>query len=263
MKISIVSRIALIAALATMSSAGQQAAAEETGDLKIRFEYGGEAVKPAPIDVNKDVEFCGKNPLVDERLLVNAENKGIKNVVVYVYTGRGGTDLPKMDPVKNTHTLANDQCRFEPHIVITQVGDTLEVTNPDSVGHNANLGFFNNKQQNFTIPAGQSKTVDLEKDEPAPIPVDCNIHPWMKSYVVVLEHPFAAVSNADGELVIKGLPVDTDLVFRAYHEAGSISDVTIDGKKAEWKRSRFETKVKAGMNDMGTVVIPADSLDAN
>ena len=69
------------------------------------------------------------------------------------------------------------------HIVIAQTGDTLKVTNPDAVGHNANLGFFNNKQQNFTIPAGQEKTVALEESEPAPIPVDCNIHPWMKSYV--------------------------------------------------------------------------------
>ncbi len=262
MKISILSGVALIIMLAAMPHR-LSAADAETGDLKIRFEYGGEAPKPLPVDVNKDVEFCGKNPLVQERLLVNPDNKGIKNVVVYVYTGRGGSSLAKFEPLKNKHTLANDQCRFEPHMVIAQVGDTLEVTNPDAVGHNANLGFFNNKAQNFTIPSGQSKTVELEKDEPAPIPVECNIHPWMKAYIVVLDHPFAAVSNADGELEIKGLPVGTELVFRAYHEAGSINDVTIEGKKEEWKRSRFEAKITPGVNDMGTVVIPAAALTAN
>lgn len=233
------------------------------GDLKIRFEYGGDAPAPAAIDVNKDVEYCGRTKLMNERLLVNAKNKGVKNVVVYVYTGRGGSKLDEVPPAKNTLTLANDKCRFEPHIVIAQTGDTLKVTNPDAVGHNANLGFFNNKQQNFTIPAGQEKEVALEESEPAPIPVDCNIHPWMKSFVVVLDHPFAAASDENGDLIIKGLPEGEKLVFRAYHEAGAIKEVKIDGKDEEWSRSRFEVEIGPGMNDMGTVVIPSEALSAD
>jgi len=235
----------------------------ETGDLKIHFEYAGDAPDPSAIDVNKDVQFCGKTKLMNERLLVNPKNKGVKNVVVYVYTGRGGSKLDAVPATNKTLTLANDQCRFEPHIVIAQTGDTLKVTNPDSVGHNANLGFFNNKQQNFTIPAGQEKTVALEESEPAPIPVDCNIHPWMKSYVVVLDHPFAAVSDENGDLTIKGLPVGEELVFRVYHEAGGIKEVKINGKAEEWSRSRFKVDVKPGVNDLGTVVIPEDALSAD
>lgn len=238
-------------------------AVAETGDLKIRFEYGGDAPEPGSVNVDKDVEFCGKHKLVDERLLVNQENKGIKNVIVYVYTGRGGSDLDDVKPANNTHTLANENCRFEPHIVIAQTGDTLKVTNPDTVGHNANLNFFNNKQQNLMIPAQQDKPIPLVEAEPAPIPVDCNIHPWMKAFVVVLEHPFAAVSDENGELLIKGLPAGEELVFRAYHEAGAIKDVTINGKEDEFSRSRFEVKIEPGLNDFGTVVIPADSLSAD
>ncbi len=257
MKISALPLVALLVVFGAMPASAQ------TGDLKIHFEYGGDPPDAAEVNVNKDVEFCGKNKLLNDRLLVNKQNKGIKNVVVYVYTGRGGSKLDKVEPAKNTHTLANQNCRFEPHIVIAQTGDTLKVTNPDAVGHNANLGFFNNKQQNFTIPSGQEKTVELEKDEPAPIPVDCNIHPWMKSYIVVLDHPFAAASDENGDLVIKGLPAGEELVFRAYHEAGSLGEVEINGKKEEWKRSRFEVKIKEGMNDLGTVVIPAAALNAN
>ena len=43
----------------------------ETGDLKIHFEYAGDAPDPSAIDVNKDVQFCGKTKLMNERLLVN------------------------------------------------------------------------------------------------------------------------------------------------------------------------------------------------
>jgi len=258
LKISILPAVTVLLVLCAIPAAAQQ-----TGDLKIRFEYGGDPPKPGQVDVNKDVEFCGKTDLVSERLLVNPANKGIKNVIVYVYTGRGGSKLAKVDPVNKTHTLANEKCRFEPHIVIAQTGDTLTVTNPDTVGHNANLGFFNNKQQNFTIASGQEKSVVLEKDEPAPIPVECNIHPWMKGYIVVLDHPFAAASDENGDLTIKGLPAGEKLVFRAYQEAGSIKAVKINGKDQEWSRSRFEVEIKPGMNDLGTVVLPADSLSAD
>jgi plastocyanin len=248
---------AVAIALAACASA---ATAAETGDLKIRFEYGAKGFTPKPVDVNKDVEFCGKHDLKDETLVVNETNQGLKNVVVYVYTGRGGSKLEKVDAANNTHVLANENCRFEPHILITQTGDTLKVTNPDPVGHNANINFFNNTAQNIMVPSGQEQTVKLEKEEPAPIPVDCNIHPWMKAYVVVLEHPFAAVSDENGELTIKGLPAGEKLTFRVYHEKGAINEVQVNGKAEDWKRSRFEVDIRPGENDLGTVVVPADAL---
>ena len=241
---------------------GASVSSAETGDLKIRFEYDASPVPPQPINVGNQA-FCSEHPLTNEKLLVNPKNKGIRSVVVYVYTGRGGSELPEFDPLNNTHELANDKCRFEPHIVISQTGDTLKVTNPDDVGHNANLSFLRNNPQNFTIPPKQEKSVKLKVAEPAPIPVDCNIHPWMRSYVVVLDHPFAAKSDENGELTIKRLPAGEKLVFRVFHEAGSIDDVIVDGKNESWGRSRFEVKIKPGMNDMGTVLVPAKSLKAN
>ncbi len=246
---------------------GFSSAFAQTGDLKMQFVYEGDAVTPGPVDVNKDVEFCGKHGLTNEKLLVNPENNGIKNVVVYVYTGRGGTDLAEVPPRNEELTLANENCRFEPRIVIAQTGDTLKVTNPDPVGHNANLNFFRNTAQNFTIPANQERSVELEQPEPAPIPVDCNIHPWMRAYVVVLEHPFAAVSDEDGVLEIEGLPVDQELTFRVYHEGiaqgESFQSVKVGGEEQNWRRNRFQLTVDAGENDLGEVLVPAGTLSAD
>lgn len=249
-----------LTAFALVTSIACVTTAADTGDLKINFQYEGKAFTPKPINVNKDVEFCGKHGLADERLLINPTNQGIQNVIVYVYTGRGGSKLDDVEPAGNSHTLANENCRFEPHIVIAQTGDKLKVTNPDPVGHNANMNFFENKAENLMIPSGKEQIVALEKPEPAPIPIDCNIHPWMKAYVVVLEHPYAAVSDENGDLTIKGLPAGDKLTFRIFHEAGAINEVTVDGKKENWKRSRFELKIKPGMNDLGTVVVPTDAL---
>lgn len=231
------------------------------GDLKMQFVFDGDVPAPSPIDVNRDAEFCGKHNLSDESLVVNPKTKGIKNVVVYVYTGRGGSDLPESAPKNATHELANKNCRFEPHIVLTQVGDKLKVTNPDPVGHNANLNFLKNDAANLMIPASQEKTVELKESEPAPIPVECNIHPWMKSYVVVLDHPYAAVSDEDGVLVIKDLP-NEELNFRVYIEAadGALDEVDVNGKTQEWKRNRFDVEIKDGVNDMGVVKIKPAQL---
>jgi len=234
------------------------ASAEETGTLRMQLVYDGDLVKPKAINVNKDVEFCGKHDLVDESLIVNPVNKGIQNAVVYVYTGRGTPDLPEFEPVNKTHILANENCRFEPRYIIAQAGDTLKVTNPDTVGHNANLNFLRNDPQNFTIPANQEKEVELKSAEPAPIPVECNIHPWMRAYVTILDHPFGAVSDKDGVIEIAGLPTGEELTFRIFHEGGKIDEVTIDGKKTSWRRSRFEVDVKPGLNDLGVVKVAAE-----
>lgn len=248
-------------ALVIPSAVATPAGAEETGTLRMTFKLKGDAPKSQPVQPNVDQAFCGQFQIPDESLVVNPENKGIKNVIVYVYTGRRGTDLPEMDLEAKTHVLANQNCRFEPHVVIAKKGDTIKVTNPDKVGHNANFQFFNNQQQNLTVPAGGAVDVKLEEAEPAPIPVACNIHNWMKAQLVVLDHPFAAVSSEDGVLEISGLPVGKEIVFRANHENGSLKDVIIDGEEESWRGSRFEVEIKPGMNDMGVIEVPVDAFN--
>lgn len=250
-------------ALAALTAMGPAASvqAEETGTLRMTFKYKGDPPKQGTIEPTNDKAFCGQHDIPDESLVVNPDNKGIKNVIVYVYTGRGGTKLPKMDLKPETHELANKECRFEPHVVVAKQGDTIKVTNPDKVGHNANFAFFRNDSQNVTVPAGGEVDVKLEEAEPAPIPVACNIHNWMKAQLVVLDHPFAAVSDENGVLEISGLPAGEEIVFRANHETGSLSDVIIDGKEESWRASRFEFEIEPGMNDMGTIEVPASAFE--
>lgn len=240
------------------------AGAEDTSTLKITFKFKGDAPKAELIDPDKDKAFCGKHEIPDESLVVNPKNNGIRDVIVFVYTGRRGTDLKDLPATKSepkTHTLANLNCRFEPHVLIAQQGDTIKVTNPDTVGHNANFAFFNNKAQNLTVPAGGSVEVELKETEPSAIPVDCNIHPWMKSRLLVVDHPFAAASDENGVLEIKGLPAGKEIVFRAFHETGSFKDILLNGKKDGWRSNKFELELKSGMNDLGVVEVDAEAFE--
>lgn len=234
----------------------------ETGTLKAQFVYEGAAFKPTKIEANKDADFCGKHPLVDESLLINDSNNGVKNVAFYVFTGRGGS---KVDAPKNegkTITLANDKCRFEPHVLALQVGDTLEITNPDDVGHNANLNFFANKAQNPLIPPKAKVDVKIEKPEPGVTRVDCNIHPWMSAYVLALDHPYVAISDENGMIQIDNIPAGKKLMFRVNHEAaqGGIKELIINGKAEALKKNMIEIEIKPGMNDLGKITIPTSVL---
>ncbi len=61
------------------------------------------------------------------------------------------------------------------------------------------------------------------------VPFECSVHGWMNAYAGVVEHPYFAVSGADGLFTIGGLPAGTYQV-EAWHETlGTQSgDVTVE-----------------------------------
>jgi plastocyanin len=237
---------------------------QETGTLRARFVHGGVAPEAEKINVNKDIEFCGRFPLTNESLIVDKKNLGIKNVVFYVFTGRRGSKLEAVERTPKTVTLAIENCRFEPHILCMQAGDTLNIVQRDRVGHNANLNLFANSAYSEFVPPGGPQSIKLEKAEPAPIPIDCNIHPWMRAYLVVLDHPFVSVSDDQGNIEIKDLPAGNELVFRMYHESSlRIPELEIDGRKVATDRNLIRLMIKPGMNDLGSIVIPSDLFGRN
>ena len=230
--------------------------AAEWGDLKFKFVYDGTPPVPAKINVNKDVQFCGQFGLVDEELVVNKENKGIANIVAYMYTRSGPKPEIHPDYAEKADAklvLDNNKCRFAPHVVMLTTTQTLVLKNSDTVGHNTNYAGFRNPAFNDLIPPGaqieKKLTVGGERAK-----VQCSIHPWMLAYVVVNDNPYGSVSDKNGELVIKHIPVGT-WTFQLWHAGigGYVADVKQDGKATEWSRGRLEVTIKPGMNDLGEI----------
>jgi hypothetical protein len=50
------------------------------------------------------------------------------------------------------------------------------------------------------------------------VPLECNVHGWMKAYVGVVAHPYFATSREDGTFTIGGLPPGT-YQLEAWHES--------------------------------------------
>jgi plastocyanin len=244
----------LVLAVTILSTTLSSAA--EWGDLKLTFVYDGTAPVPSPINVNKDPEFCGQFGLVDEQLVVNKENGGIANVIAYLYTRSGPKPAVHPDYAATADAklvLDNNKCRFEPHVLLLQTTQTLVMKNSDPVGHNTNYSTFTNPPQNILIPSGGQSEQKLTQPERLPAKVACNIHPWMTGWLVVQDTPYSGVSNKDGELVIKNLPVGK-WTFQFWQEAGGyIAKVKQNGKATEWTRGRLEVTIKPGMNDLGEI----------
>jgi len=241
-----------VAALVSSLPAGAFA---EWGTLKGRFVLGGDVAAAAALTVDKDVEVCGKHKLLSEEVVVGADN-GLANVVVFVRDKKVKVK-PGLDAAakESKPVLDNHDCRFDPHVVFVQTGQELVIKNSDPVGHNSNITTIKNAPANNLIPAGGQVTATFTADEALPAQVTCNIHPWMKAWIVIRDNPYAAVSKADGSFEIADLPAgEVELQF--WHEKkGYLDRMKIGGKDEEVSRGRKKVVVAAGGTDLGEIVL--------
>lgn len=167
---------------------------------KVVFEGEKPELKPLVIDAEK-AKGCVKEGSVDatnQTLLIDKDG-GIANVVVTV-TVAGATVKAPEKPFE----LDQKSCRFEPHVSIVPVGTTVEFRNSDSVSHNVHTYAGKNEGMNKMIGAGAAETQKLDKEDR--IEIKCDIHGWMNSFLIVADTNFYAVTDAQGNFTIEGLP---------------------------------------------------------
>ncbi len=249
-----------VAASDTDAKVKYVAQAKKWGTLKAKFVVEGKVPDPTKVNAAAD-PFCAAFPIMTDSLIVGKDG-AVKNVALFMDKKSKTKDIhPSLEkPAAAPIVLDNKNCVFVPHVLFVRPGETIKVTNSDKTGHNANFNFFNNQAVNFLVPAGGQKDLKIETEEPAPIPVECNVHPWMRAHLIVQEHPAIGISSEDGVLEIENLPVGP-VTLRAWHEVGKLDEVTINGKKVKWSRGRMDIDIKEGMNDLGTVTIAADKFN--
>ncbi len=75
--------------------------------------------------------------------------------------------------------------------------------------------------------------------------VSCDIHPWMESYLLVMDHPFFAVTAEDGSFEIKGVPAGNQKLVVWQSNVGYVT---------EGKAAGTSVKVEAGKTtDVGEI----------
>jgi hypothetical protein len=169
---------------------------------------------PAPVVlvVDKDQNVClAKGPLTREDLIVNKSNMGIKNAFVWLVPIDPQKPLaihPDLAKIKDKEVVVDQPCcTFVPHAIGMREGQVLVVKNPASIAHNFHwTGFVKNPGGNTIMPAGgELKIPDLAADRIA-VKMSCDIHPWMNGWIRIFDHPYFALTDADGKFEIKNAP---------------------------------------------------------
>jgi len=110
---------------------------------------------------------------------------------------------PSASPAQNPRLVQKNKS-FEPHILVVPAGALVEFPNRDPFFHNV-FSLFEGKRFDLGLyEAGTSRMVRF--DRPGISYIFCNIHPEMSAVVITLATPLYAVSNADGQLSLAGVP---------------------------------------------------------
>jgi len=97
---------------------------------------------------------------------------------------------------------------FINRVTVARVGDTIVVKNPAPVPHNFYWSSDKSGNHNPTIAAKTDwKMPNALAKESGPIQYKCTIHGWMTGYVRIFDHPYYAITDADGKFEIKNAPV--------------------------------------------------------
>ncbi len=193
------------------------------GTISGRISLDGEAPAADAIQMAADPN-CARmhdSPVMTEFVIAGADG-GLQNAFVYLKSGIGGYFPPPAEPV----VLNQEGCIYLPHVFGIQVGQELQILNSDQTLHNIHATPAANQEFNIGQPVmGMSTTRTFDTVE-VMVPFKCDVHRWMNSYVGVLDHPYFAVSAADGSFSIGNVPPG-DYTVGVWHERLGEQEMTV------------------------------------
>lgn len=240
------------------ASQGQAADGEAGyGSLSGQYVLDGDVPTP-PVLVTKgdatvkDAAVCAGADIPSDELVVDPETKGIAHI--FIYLPKAASVHPKLKESAEKEVVFDQKgCRFIPHALFARTDQTVLVKSGDNCAHNTHTNPLRGQAVNFLLPPNERKGTEVQNKIPETLPmkVNCDIHPWMKAYWLVLDHPYAAVTDSKGKFKIADLPAG-DYEFRVWQEKSG----WVSGPKAPLK-----VTITSGKNtEIGTVKVPAEKF---
>ncbi|MBV8130776.1 MAG: hypothetical protein JO114_24260 [Planctomycetaceae bacterium] len=258
MLVAVGARFATAANLPVGSLGVTPAAQGEYGTIKGRLVWGGSDVPPARALIEKgraqkDPEICAREAAIPNReLVVDPKTKGVVSGFAYLVKPKGSNPGAVKELLTRSPKAELDQknCEFLPYVLAIHQDQTLVIKSSDPVNHNVRYAAFANSPFNqIMAPKGEIEVKLVA--ERRPIVVACDIHSWMKAYIMVFDHPFFAVTGADGAFEIKGVPAGEQNLVLWQERVGYVG-FTDPAKKAQGRA----VTIRAGeVTDLGSVAI--------
>jgi plastocyanin len=181
---------------------------------------------------------CAKlhaGPVMSEEYVGN--DGTLENVVVFI---SDGINEKTFDVPAEPATIEQKGCVYKPHVIAIRANQKLKVVNNDNTLHNIHPVPVNNREWNKAQPGGTTMEETFSREEIA-IPVKCNVHPWMRTYISVFKHPYFAVTGKDGSFDLRNLPPG-EYTVKAWHEKLGVMPQKITVAAGEAKKLDFVFK---------------------
>ena len=151
--------------------------------------------------------------------------KSADNIAVYVDAIPDKKfDAPTAKPVVDQTKMA-----FVPHVIVVQIGTTVEFLNSDAVGHNVYWpSISGNKKLSHNLgtwPKGEKK--GFQFNDVGVASLLCNVHPEMSGYIVVAPTPYFAVTDKSGNYEIKNVPPGK-YTLKTWSEDGKVTTQAVE-----------------------------------
>jgi hypothetical protein len=225
---------------------------ENSGTIKGSVKWQGPLPRLVPSQLNKDQQICdpdGQKRRDLERLIVGANN-GVANTVVFL---KDVTQGKAMDLPETRRVLNQKSCRYEPHILLVPLQGNLQVKSSDPTLHTVHMSGA--AEYNLPFPF-KDMTIQRTMNREGLVDLRCNAgHVWMNAEMMIVSHPYYAVTDQDGNFEIKQVPPGTYEIV-AWHEGWKVvgeSDVYDVMTQLRVKRPVFSAPVNSSKH----VTVPA------
>jgi hypothetical protein len=193
-----------------------------TGTVK----WSGPMPQTLSMAITKDPQICDPASAKTrdlERLIVGPQN-GVANTVVFLKNISRGKP---MDLPQQRRFLDQKQCRYEPHILLVPVGTALQMNSSDATLHTIHMDGAATYNLPFPFP---NQVVSRDMPSAGLVNLRCNGgHTWMNGTILVVPHPYYAVTDESGKFELSGVPPG-EYEIVAWHEGWGVArrDGTFD-----------------------------------
>ena len=231
------------AAGAPAASAGKPVDTATAGSVTGTVKLDGTAPKMKIINMAAEPN-CAKvhtTPAMTQDVVVGDGNS-LQNVIVYL---KGDFSAYSFPAPTAAATIDQKGCQYDPHVLALQTGQPLSVVNSDQTTHNIHPVPKNNREWNESQPPGSAPIMQSFARAEVAVPVKCNVHPWMKSYIGVLDNPYFQVTGKDGSFSIKNVPPGTYTLV-AWHELYGPTEQMVTVTASQEQKVNVTVKATAG-----------------
>ncbi len=227
----------LLLTLGLFAAAQVASAGDITGTITLKGTApAAKEITPIKDDPNCAALYPGALPKT--KFYVVGANGELADVIVSLKGISGQSTGASAAPA----TIDQKGALYTPQILALQTGQKLIVKNSDAFVHNVHTKPASNPESNqVQMGGGADLTYTFDKPEPF-LKFQCDVHPWMFAWVSVFDHPYFAVSGADGKFTIKNVPAGKYTLEATHRKLGTqTAEIEV---KADGAAQSFTFEVK-------------------